>query len=70
MKSEVIGTVVCLIPEFHQMKVRDANGNLYSPVEGHTADFQVSSYKENQHVKMEVEWVGSSAKVNRIELLP
>jgi hypothetical protein len=47
---EVDATVVALVPEFHQAKIRSGDGHLYA-ITKMTRGVQLESLREGQHVR-------------------
>jgi hypothetical protein len=50
---DVMTTVIALVPEFHQAKVRTADGHLYAITE-RTPGIRLQSLREGQHVRCTV----------------
>jgi len=47
---QVEGTVVAVIPDYHQAKVKDSDGHLYAITE-HTAGLRPQTLREGQRVR-------------------
>lgn len=68
MKTSVVtGEVIACIPEYHQLEVRDAEGNSYAVVEGHAKDFKLGDYCVGQSVTLDVEWLGKAEGLPRVK---
>ena len=50
---QIDGTVVAVIPDYHQAKVKDSDGHLYAITE-HTAGLSAKSLREGQKVRCTV----------------